>query len=196
METTFANRLVRYLALQEHEDVHKDKTQHDGVHDRTIRGKERETGVQAVDHQSGQHNGHAAVAGDAQRQQGDEGRTADSVVGRLRRRNALHRTVAELFRVFGHILRSVVGEPRGLRRTVPGTIPTQEPMIEPISTGRNIRLYSSFCDFAVIIADFSGVKVQLIPLQLCLANDFHQCEQTDEGNGKVKTQIQTGEYQM
>ncbi len=48
---------------------------------------------------------------------GDEGRTADSVVGRLRRRNALHRTVAELFRVFGHILRSVVGEPRGLRRT-------------------------------------------------------------------------------
>jgi hypothetical protein len=26
-----------------------------------------------------------------------------------------------------------------------------------------------------IIADFSGVKVQLIPLQLCLANDFHQC---------------------
>ena len=42
------------------------------------------------------------------------------------------------------------------------------------------------------LADFSGVKVQLIPLQLCLANDFHQCEQTDEGNGKVKTQIQTG----
>ena len=65
------------LALQEHKDVHEDETQHDSIHDRTIGGEQRETGVQAVDHQSRQHDGHAAVTGDAQRQQGDEGRTAD-----------------------------------------------------------------------------------------------------------------------
>ena len=94
--------------------------------------------------------------------------------------------------MLGQVLRSVVGEPRGLRRTRARY---------DTNTGTDDRTHQHwsehplifiFCDFAVIIADFSGVKVQLIPLQLCLANDFHQCEQTDEGNGKVKTQIQTG----
>ena len=100
--------------------------------------------------------------------------------------------MAEFLGMLGQVLRSVVGEPRGLRRTRARY---------DTNTGTDDRTHQHwsehplvfiFCDFAVIIADFSGVKVQLIPLQLCLANDFHQCEQTDEGNGKVKTQIQTG----
>ena len=34
------------------------------------------------------------------------------------------------------------------------------------------------------------MEVQLAPLQLRLADDLHQCEQADEGNGKVEAQIQ------
>ena len=36
------------------------------------------------------------------------------------------------------------------------------------------------------------MKVQLISLQFSLADDLHQCKQTNEGDSKVKTQIQTG----
>ena len=34
------------------------------------------------------------------------------------------------------------------------------------------------------------MKVQFISLQFSLADDLHQCEQADEGNGKVEAQIQ------
>lgn len=34
------------------------------------------------------------------------------------------------------------------------------------------------------------MEVQLAPLQLRLADDLHQCEQADEGNGKIEAQIQ------
>ena len=181
------------LALQEHEDVHEDEAQHDSIHDGAVRGKEREAGVQAVDHQRGQHDGHAAVAGDAQRQQGDEGRAADGVVGRLSRSNALHRTMAELFRVLGHILCGVVGEPRGFRCTGAGHDAHAGADERANDNRAEHPLVLFLCDLAVVVADLSGVEVQLVPLQLRLANDLHQCEQADEGNGKVEAQIQAGD---
>ena len=64
------------------------------------------------------------------------------------------------------------------------------PQVAKISAQLGTAEYFMVCLFGMtIIAGVSGkslVKVQLIPLQLCLANDFHQCEQTDEGNGKVE----------
>ena len=98
--------------------------------------------------------------------------------------------MAELFRVFGHILCSVVGEPRGLRCTGAGHDAHAGADERADEHRAEHPLVLILCNLAVVVADLSGVEVQLAPLQLRLADDLHQCEQADEGNGKVEAQIQ------
>lgn len=48
------------------------QAQQDGVHDVALGGEQAQAGVQAVDHQRRDYDGHRAVPGDAQGEQGNE----------------------------------------------------------------------------------------------------------------------------
>ena len=173
------------LALDEHEDVDQNEAQHNGVHNVAVGGEQGQSGVQAVDHQGGEHDGHGAVTGNAQGEQGDEGGAGDGVVGRLGGSNALHRALSKLLGVLGEVLGGVIAEPGGLGGAGAGDDAHHHADEGGHKHRADHPLEFLAGDLAVVM-HLGGIQAQLAQLLFCLGQDLHQGEQTDEAHGQVQ----------
>ena len=94
--------------------------------------------------------------------------------------------MTELLRVLGHILCGVVGEPGGL-----GSAGAGDNAHTGANDGGNDHrpehpLVFLLGDLAVVLADGTGLGVQVLMAQLRFADDFHQGEKADEGHRQIQ----------
>ena len=95
--------------------------------------------------------------------------------------------------MLGHILGGVVGEPGSLGSAGTGNDTNTGADDGGQEHGTDHPLPLLLGDLAVVLlAQLTGLQIQLIPLQLGLGDDLNQSEQTDQHNSGIQAQIQSG----
>ena len=107
-----SNVLGTEHADEYHHQVGDEQSTNKGIDDLLLGGEQAITGGQAMDGQARQQHGSGGVAGDTQRQGGDQGAAGNSVVGRLTAGHTLPGTVTEVLLLAEHPP-GVVGDIRG-----------------------------------------------------------------------------------
>ena len=89
------------------------KAREEGVGHGRIAGKQLRSRLEALNDQSAHEHGGHGLAGDAQRQHGDQGAAGHGVVGRLRTCHALDGTFSELLFVMGELPGGIIAQEAG-----------------------------------------------------------------------------------
>ena len=174
----------------QHKELDQHKAREEGVGHGRIAGKQLRSRLEALNDQSAHEHGGHGLAGDAQRQHGDQGAAGHGVVGCLRACYALDGAFSELLFVMGELPGGIIAQEAGDGCARAGKNADQvadDPGAED-GGGDPLDLLTAQGD---LVAEL-GCLCPLLDFLLRQNQHLRHGEQTDQGAGGVDALIQRG----